>query len=249
MSADRFYNSLKNATEINERDLVSFFVYHLTVELGHRVATSKAVGECFAACDLTIPKRLSSYLSEGVTNKPQRYVKVLTGYRLQKQFGNEISEGLGSARTVTQTSVELRKLEHSLPEGPKKNFLTEMIDCFEISANRAAIVMCWMLTVDHMFDHVFNRKLVQFNIALAANPQGKLKCINSRDDLSELKEGKFIELCRTALIISNDVRKILEDALGARNSCAHPSNIVVPRSKVIALIEDLIQNVVLKYDD
>ena len=63
----------------------------------------------------------------------------------------------------------------------------------------------------------------------------------------EMKESKFIEICRAAKIISNDVRKILDTSLGVRNSCAHPSGITVSNVKVIAFVEDLVENVVLKY--
>jgi len=54
---------------------------------------------------------------------------------------------------------------------------------------------------------------------------------------------------RSADVISNDVRKILDEKLGTRNSSAHPSAIAIAikRSKVIAFVEDLVENVVLKY--
>ena len=71
--------------------------------------------------------------------------------------------------------------------------------------------------------------------------------IQNRDDFGEIPEGKFIELLRAGNIISNDVRKILEEKLGTRNSCAHPSGISIKPSKVIEFIDDLVANVVLKY--
>ena len=48
--------------------------------------------------------------------------------------------------------------------------------------------------------------------------------------------------------ISKDVRKILDTSLGVRNSCAHPSGITVKNTKVISFVEDLVDNVVLKYE-
>lgn len=62
-----------------------------------------------------------------------------------------------------------------------------------------------------------------------------------------MKESKFIDLCRVAKIISNDVRKILDQKLGTRNSSAHPSGVTINKSKVIDFVEDLVDNVVLKY--
>jgi hypothetical protein len=103
--------------------------------------------------------------------------------------------------------------------------------------------------MDHMFDHVFNHRLTDFNAALSKNPDKRVKSIGSRDDFSELSDSKFIELCRAADVITNDVRKILEEKLGTRNSGAHPSGVKIKRTKVIDFVDDLITNVVLRYSD
>jgi hypothetical protein len=94
---------------------------------------------------------------------------------------------------------------------------------------------------------VLNHKSAELNAALSANPDTRIKKISSKEDLSELKEIKFIELCRAANVISNDVRKILEDALGVRNTAAHPSSVEITKSKVISVIEDLVINVIKKF--
>jgi len=43
------------------------------------------------------------------------------------------------------------------------------------------------------------------------------------------------------------VRKILDTKLGIRNSYAHPSTVKLPKSKALEFIEDLVNNVILKY--
>jgi hypothetical protein len=148
-----------------------------------------------------------------------------------------------------QRQPTLRGLEHKLPEGVDKDFLKEAIDCFEAGANRATIVMVWILALDHLFAHVLVHKLAEFNAALEKNTDKRVRvtAVTQRDDFSEMKESKFIELCRTAKIISNDVRKILDQKLETRNSCAHPSGVIIRKTKVIDFVEDLIENVVMKY--
>lgn len=243
----RFYESITDRASVADRDLTSFFVYFLTVEQGEEAVTAKSVAQCFSTCDLAVPTRLSAYLSEGLKAKPQRYVKTPSGYRLHRVFSDTLSGQFGSNRVVLQTSAELRSLEKNFDDGPKKRFLAEAVDCFEANANRAAIVMVWILAIDHLFEYVLTSKLNDFNSSLAASPDKRIKKASTKEDLSELKESKFIELCRSANIISNDVRKILEDALGVRNTAAHPSSVEVTRSKAIAVIEDLILNVVKKF--
>lgn len=249
MSVERFFNSIQNSSATSTSDLISYFVYYLTVELG-QVATAETIAACFREVRLTPPTQIGPYLSKGVTVRPQRYVKADgRGYLLQRHWQAEIATRLGVHVATVQSSAELRHLEGSLPAGPKKDFLSETITCFEAGCNRATVTLCWILAVDHLYDYILNHHLSSFNAVLAKNTDKRIKIttVTKRDDFSEIPEGKFIEFCRSASIISNDVRKILEEKLGIRNSAAHPSGIEIKKSKVIEFVEDLVTNVILKY--
>jgi hypothetical protein len=107
--------------------------------------------------------------------------------------------------------------------------------------------MTWVLAMDHFLNYIFKNRLIEFNQSLALNPDRKMKKIASREDFQELNEDKVIEVARAAKIITNDVRKILLDGLGTRNSAAHPSNVKIAKSKAIAVIEDLVTNIIRKF--
>jgi hypothetical protein len=249
-AVNRFYNSIEDAALQSQAGLVELFVYFLTVESGQEAATPKQVADCFVACDLVVPGNVSARLSEGLRGKPPKYIKAKGGgYKLQRHMREALSRKLGAEMVTAQTSATLRGLEHKLPEGADREFLKEAVDCFEVGANRATIVMVWILAMDHLFAYILAHKLVEFNGALSLNTDKsvKVKVITQRDDFSEMKESKFIELCRTAKIISNDVRKILDQKLETRNSSAHPSGVTINKSKVIDFVEDIVDNVVLKY--
>jgi predicted peroxiredoxin len=246
-AVNRFYNSVAGAATQSQSALIELFVYFLTVESGQEAATPQQVASCFEACDLSIPGNVSARLSEGLKTKPQKYIKTKSGYKLQRHMREALSKKLGAETMTAQTSATLRGLEHKLPAGADKEFLKEAINCFEVGANRAAIVMTWILAMDHLFAFIIAHKLADFNAALAKDKGVKISAVSQRDDFNEIKENKFIELCRAAGIISNDVRKILDQKLGTRNSCAHPSGVTVNKSKTIDFIEDLIDNVVLKF--
>ena len=245
---NRFYNSIEDAAAQSQSVLVEFFVYFLTVELGQDAATPKQISECFGACDLAIPKGVAARLSEGLKKRPAKFIKANGGYRLQRHMRETLSKKLGAEQVIAQTSATLRGLECKVPEGVRKEFLNELIDCFEAGANRATITMAWILAVDHLFAYILKHKLAEFNASLAKDKGVKLNAVKHRDDFNNMKDSKFIELCRTANIISNDVRKILNTSLDVRNSCAHPSGIKVPDTKVLAFVEDLVENVLLKYE-
>jgi hypothetical protein len=245
--ANRFYGSIEGAAKLGDKELVGLFVYYLTVEQGEQSASAKLVDDCFVSCDLTSPTRTASYLSEGV--RDNKFVKADRGYKLQRHYRDELSRMLGAEKIVVQTSVELRKLEGRMKAGSAKDFLKETVDCFETGANRATIIMCWILALDHLIDHVLAHHLNAFNAVLAANTDKRVKVasVSKRDDFGDIPEGKLIEFLRASGVISNDVRKILEEKLGIRNSSAHPSAIAIKRSKVIEFVDDLVENVVLKY--
>lgn len=248
-AVNRFYNSIEDAAAHSQSALIELFVYYLTVEAGADSVTPQEVSSCFTACDLVVPKGVAARLSEGLKTKPPRYIKADGGYKLQRHMRESLSKKLGAQEMLAQTSATLRRLEHKVPEGSDKDFLKEAIDCFEVGANRATILMVWILALDHLFSYILTKKLSEFNAVLAASTDRsiKIKCVSSRDDFTELKESKFIELARSAKIVSNDVRKILDQKLGTRNSCAHPSGVAIKPSKVIDFVEDLVENVVLKY--
>ena len=80
------------------------------------------------------------------------------------------------------------------------------------------VIMCWILTLDHLLEYIMKHKLLKLNNALANNTDERVRvgAITHRDDFAEIPEAKLIELCRAAKIISNDIRKILVEKLGTR---------------------------------
>lgn len=248
-AVNRFYNSIKDADKKTPNSLIEFFTYFLTVELGEPAVTAGAINQCYRDCDLQLPSRLPQYLSDNTLGKAPKFVKASVGYKLHRHRKDAIAKELGAERVVVQVSAELRKLEPKVGAGPRKEFLKETIDCFEAGASRASIIMCWILVLDHLFDFVITRHLADFNTVLSKvnDRRVKVSSITVKDDFGDIPESKFIELLRSAGIISNDVRKILDEKLGVRNSCAHPSGVAIKPSKAIDYIEDLIENVMLKY--
>lgn len=246
-TVNRFYNSIEDVDKIGHSLLISLFVYFHTVKLGKRFAQANDIIAYYDACDLAVPTRVGARLYEGLRSKPQKYLKSSIGYKLERHYREFLETILSDDPSSKKVNATLRSLEQKLAEGEEKRFLAETIDCFEVGANRACIVMVWILTLDHIISHVINHKMNDFNQALSNDRGVKLDCVRDRDDFSDIREAKLIELCRAAKIISNDVRKILDNALGVRNSAAHPSGVKVADSKVIAVVEDLVENVILKY--
>jgi hypothetical protein len=233
-----------------ENELPDFFAYFLVNEVGAEAVTAKAVRGCYEACDMAAPSWLASHFSNGL-KKPRRYIKTSGGYRLENKRREEIAAALGSSKSAVQPTPALDRLELFIPAGPKRDFLHETIVCLGAGANRAAVVMSWNLALHHLQDHVLADavRLAAFNTALGANTDKrvKVKSVAKQDDFTEMPESLFLLFCRQSKLVTSSVFNKLETRLDERNAAAHPSGVKVGPSVAHAYIEDLVDNVLLKY--
>lgn len=248
---NQFYDSIEDAEQTTLKEEVSFFVYFLTVKLGLKSVTTKDVNKCFSACHLKQPARTASYLSEGCRSKPPKFLKVEGGYKMERYHREEIATRIGAQKVTQQTNSTLRSLENRLKNDPAESFLKETLDCFEVRAYRATVIMTWILVVDRLYSYIWTdkKRLENFNKTLAGNTDKrvKIKKITKRDDFCEIPEGTFINFCKKSRIISSDIHRILETSIRRRNSAAHPSGIKIKELPASAFVEDLVENVILKY--
>ena len=247
---DAFLRRVPDSGNRSKGELIDQFVYYLTVEKGEPSVSASQVNACFRAASICPHSNTGQYLSRQSKSKEAKFTRIGHRYRLERSRKLELDGILGTDSVVRETSTTLRDLLALLRTETEREFLKETIDCYEVRAYRAAIVMGWSLAVDHLYAFILANRLSRFNSQLARVKDRRLKglSINDRDDFTEIPESRFIELCRSAGVISADVRKILDDKLGIRNSCAHPSGIKISQFKATEFLNDLIQNVVIKYE-
>lgn len=247
-----FLDSVEGFFDLKSSEQIDYFVYYITVEKDQSTTQATAIRDCFLKADISPYSNISQYLSNNVRSKdknPPKFLRIKDGYQLHRALRALLEGKITKKKIKAKVSNDLRLLLGHISNPIENEFLKEAINCFEISAYRAAIVMVWNLTIDHLYEYILKYEQSNFNLALAKNTDKRIKIstVNTKDDFGEIPEGKFIEFCRSANIISNDIRKILDTKLGIRNSYAHPSNIKVIESKATEFIEDLVNNVVLKY--
>jgi hypothetical protein len=219
---DAFLLQIPNLAEQTSSALIDFFVYFITVIEKEDYATPAGIERCFEITKLQKYSNTSSYLSNHAKKKKgktPKYIKGSGGYCLERNNQLLLQKALRSGPAKQETSYLLRELLLKINDVHEKAFLQEAIDCYEIGARRASIVLVWILTIDHL----------------------KL------DDFSDIPESKFIEITRASNIITNDVRKILDTKLGIRNTSAHPSSVSITDVKATDFILDLVENIILKY--
>lgn len=171
--------------------------------------------------------------------------------RLDGKFGlslfgeREVREFI---RERVPQSEEARRVVARLPPDRRPLF-EEAVNCIEGGIRRAAVVMVWLGAMRHLRGYVLTSRLQAFNAALKARNDfmGQL-VIASDDDFDDLKkESNFILILAAANIVTNDERKLLETSLGFRNTAAHPNGVALSRSRAISMLEDIVENLVLKY--
>lgn len=248
MTLEEFVSRFDGFSTWDKRKQIDYICYYLTAINQKQGISPKEIHECFHQLSLKDYGRTPQYLSENARDTKGKYVRVTdSGYRLERSIFDEIDDAVKNEPTKIQVSAQLADLVTKIKNTNEKLFITEAINCYRVEAYRATIVLVWILTIDHLQNHIFGNKLNEFNTALARNPDKKISKIVNYDDFGELKESKFIEVSKSAGIISNDVRKILDEKLGIRNSAAHPSGIAFSSHKTTEYILDLISNIVLKY--
>jgi hypothetical protein len=226
---------------------VDYLAYFLLNQPGAEAITAGDIEKSFELLDLRKYARLAVYLSEQTTKKGGRYIKHAKGYRLERAALETIRAAVDAEPKRVQVSKQLADLVSKVKDSQERTFLEEAIRCYRVESYRATIVMVWVLTMDHLQKYTFGNKLTEFNAAIAAHSDKKMEPIVADDDFSKLKENRVIELMRNAGVISNDVRKILDEKLGIRNSAGHPSGITFSGHKTTEFALDLIENVLLKY--
>lgn len=248
---ENFCNSSKNFFDLQSAEQIDYFLYFLTIEKKLN-ARATEIRNCFLLVDLTPYSNVNKYLLENLKSKgnyPPKFIRIGDYYQLHRRTREQIDKQIIKKPLRTKAKNDLRQLLTRLNNTEENEFLNEAIMCFEIEAYRASIVMVWNLTLNHLYEFILKYKVDEFNLVLASNNDRRVKItsISKKDDFSEIPENKFIEFCRSADIVTNDIRKKLDNKLGIRNTYAHPSNVKMLEIIATEFIDDLINNVLLKY--
>jgi hypothetical protein len=159
----------------------------------------------------------------------------------------DLDKRYGGDPTVVAISQLLSDLPAKIPDIAEREFLSEALNCYRVKAHRAAIIMAWSLTYDHIVRWIFadNGRVGSLNSGIATRYPKKGLVVAKVDDLDDLKESELIESCRTSELLNKSTVAILKDKLTRRSTVAHPSRITVTQHQADDAISDLVLNVIL----
>ncbi len=248
LSLENFVERVPDFDNLDASQKIRFFAYYLLEHKKQEHFTAADINACFDVLHITPYSNISMYLSRQAKGKGAIFIKNKSGYRMERQCKRDIETEVSDSPIIRATKSTLRNhVKDNLPEFSKA-FIEEGVKCYEYGLYRSAIVMTWLFAVDHLCEYIISNKLNEFNAVYMADKANRKNLqIHTKDDFSEMQEKQFIQLCRTAKIISNNVRIILEQKLDTRNTYAHPANITITPAKCSDFITDLLDNVVSKY--
>src|SRR5712692_4332011 len=142
-------------------DRIKLFAWHLHTHQGISHFRPADVKKCYEQLHMALPSSIPSFLKAMAVRK--EILKNSSGYRLE----NKVREGFDAKYGERETTIQVTKLLSGLPaQVPKveeRDFLKEALTCFGHSAFRAAIVMTWNLTFDHLCNYILKHRLNDFN--------------------------------------------------------------------------------------
>lgn len=246
MELAEFASMVPGFDAMGDREKVRHFAWYLHSHRNMHVFATGDVRKCFEELRL-VPPNVSLHLIRMADTKQPSLIRSKGKYKLHRRDMTEL-DGLYAAHPTTiAASKLLADLPAKMPDLVERAFLEEAINCYEVKAYRAAIVMTWDLAYDHLIRWAFAdpARVAALNVAFAKRFQKKPPKVALSQELEDIKEFDVIESCGTAGLVSSNVVKILREKLAKRNMAAHPSAVVIIESQANDVITDLVNNVVL----
>lgn len=241
-----FIDRIENFSSLSQKEQVKLVSFFIVIESKNEYFTTSIIKDEFIKSHLHIPSNISNELLK--LKKEKILIQTKNWYSFNRIAKSKISEEQLWINHIKETNNILQGLINLVKNDNQKKFLEEAIKCFDIKAFRAAIIMTWLLTLDILYDYVLiSDNLEKFNSAVLVQGKYKKNQFLDKENFSVIKESDFIELLKTSKLITNDIRKLLDEKLWIRNSCAHPNSILIEDYKAINFIQDIVKNVINKY--
>ncbi|MCK4388553.1 MAG: hypothetical protein KAW00_07245 [Dehalococcoidia bacterium] len=196
--------------------------------------------------DVVFKATKSQFLIPDKTSKRMRYRLSQKGInRVEKQL-----EQVGLLATQGEETALLREVSQSLyaslkqiPDLDERGYIQEALTCLDprLKAYRASILMGWAGAVYHLRKQVERAGFDKFCQVFVGLSLGKVKKINTIDDLEYYQEKDFLLVIEKMGIIDKAIRTQLETCLDLRNACGHPTQVRPQIHKVKSFFEDIIQ--------
>lgn len=244
-----FADGIAGFALLSPREQNEWIMYYLMEIAGETSVTSTQIENARILLSLE-SYRTANDLSERSKKRKGHapaFCKLAKGYKLHRGTADKLAVQLNGGRSASaqRTSSILRRTLAKLSGHPREPYLTEAVGCFEAKFYRAAIVLAWATAYDTFRHWLFDRHIVKFNAI--SSIWKKPVTIADIEDFESLTERVVIDTAKQAGIIKREAHKTLVALLDKRNSIAHPTGKLVTPTSADAYLEEIIDEVLMKY--
>lgn len=177
-------------------------------------------------------------------NAPEMPALLWSLQRLQAHYSLPVRDVEVEAPAAALSS--LRDAAKAAPQ-TYADYLEEAVECYERGLYRAAILMVWAATVEHLYGvaGANRQRVTDFEKENKTRfGQGRnYREIKKLDDFRYLGEAQFLQLAEDVGLINRNARAVLTERLNLRNLCGHPTRYRPGREETVIFIESLVLNV------
>jgi hypothetical protein len=251
VTVEEFVRGIPNFADKNHPQRIKAFGWFLHTERKLVAFWPSDVAKCYRDTDLNEPANMGRFLDSLAEKKPPELLKDGRGYRLAQPVREKLDRELGKADVVIQVEKILTDILGKISDTGERLYYNEALTCYRHGAFRAAIVMVWNLAYDHLCRWVLAdaERVKEFNAAIPRRNKNKAwVTIANRVSFEDLKEDEVIDILGYRSDFSDNLKRMLKEKLGRRNTYAHPSQLIVARPQVDDMITELMNNIVLAFD-
>jgi hypothetical protein len=231
---------------LSHPEKIKLFMWWLHTYQGRERVKPREVQDCYENLSLA-PTNVATAMDRLESQK--HLVKNSQGYRLEMSIADGLTAKHGKRDATVLVDKLLTALPNRLGNLKERAYLEETLICFRHKAFRAAIVMAWNLTYDHLCEWILadQSRLASFNTQMQKTyaKRNYLPIVN-RDSFEELKEFEVVQILASAGLVNGGIHTILKEKLDRRNKAAHATGITIFQNTAEEVIIDLIENVAVK---
>lgn len=208
------------------------------------VSEINALREHLLLPEYTTASQFSLATAKRGSVRPQ-LVKVKGGYLLERETFERYDKQLGQRPAAVSIKSDLSKHLASLKNDQLKEYLTEVIKCFESKFHRASIVLAWCAAYAIFREWLYAKHLLALNAQMATwkSPHK----ISKIEDFQDLGEAVVINTAKVASVITKEQHKQLIALLDQRNTFAHPSGRKVSAPIAEAYLTQILDEVIANF--
>jgi hypothetical protein len=247
MQLSEFTNLVPNFQALSQIDQIIHFGWYLHHHQKKENFGQGEIRECFKEANMVVPNT-SLIFKRLVERRPRIVIQSAKGIKLEAKVRGDLDKKFGEHESTIAVSKMLSDLVGKLSDEAERHFLSEAIKCYKARAPRAAIIMAWNLTYDHLLKWIMadSRRMADFNASIRiVFPRLASITVTKREHFEEFKEAQVLDICGNAGLFSGNTKKVLKIQLDKRNLAAHPSMVEIQPPQADDTISSLVNNVVL----